>query len=125
MRTRIKFTEDITEILTKMSEGNPGALTFLMEAINNLPPEQSFTTLMHLDDMNIRGSQIWIGYKHYCGCDTEKFLELVGKRDEGLVDFINQESKKDGLDEEARTHGASYTHKSADREFIRNLFGAE
>lgn len=121
MRKKISFTQDIAETVAQLSEGNPGALTFLLDTLKSKSPESVFVFILNLDDMNIRGSQIWLGYKHYCKFDSNKFIKLVNNRDSNLVHFINQESEKDGLEEKARTHGASFVYESMDKDFIEDL----
>jgi hypothetical protein len=59
------------DTLILMAEGNPGALNVLIE----LEKSDNLVWAMHLDDMNIRGTQIWLGYKDYCKQDLNKFVE--------------------------------------------------
>ena len=108
MRTSIAFTEDITDTMAKMSEGNPGALTVLINAAKTLEPVKNVAFLMHLDDMNIRGAQIWVGYKDHCGQYLDKFVEKVESRDSDMVKVINDElTRYDPNAEIAVTQGAS------------------
>ena len=58
MRKRIELTDSMNDMLFKMSEGNPGGLNVLMGLMDRDP-----LVFLALDDMNIRGTQIWIGYK--------------------------------------------------------------
>ena len=74
--------------VTKMSEGNPGALTVLMELLKNT--EHGLISIMHLDDMDIRGWKIWVGYKNYCKNDLKKFYDLIMSRDAHMIQFINE-----------------------------------
>ena len=60
--------------------------------------------ILNLDDMNIRGSQVWLGYKDHCGEDIEKFVQCAKNRDESMVEAINANSE-----EVAVRHGASFT----------------
>lgn len=78
-------------IMTKMAEGNPGAATVLGE-IMKARPDTWRVYVGHLDDMNIRGSQIWIAYKDYCGRDIEKFFLKIGTRDADMIAMINERS---------------------------------
>lgn len=102
MRKKISLDMSVLDIVTEMSEGNPGALTVMMDLISKNPDSGVFT-LLHLDDMNIRGSQIWVGYKDYAGEDIAKFEEAVIARNPEMVNIINME-----CDEKAVTSGASF-----------------
>ncbi len=66
--------------------------------------------------MNIRGSQIWVGYKDHCKQDIEAFKTAISQRDQAMVDTINSECFQPDLDyegykEKAVTSGASFTRK--------------
>jgi len=78
MRERIGFNDTTKDILIRMSEGNPGGLTVMMELLKD---GDNLIRLFDLDDMNIWGTQIWIGYKDYCESDIKKFIECVKYRD--------------------------------------------
>jgi hypothetical protein len=79
--------------VTTMCEGNPGALTVIIELMKK---EDGVLLLCHLDDMNIRGSQIWIGFKYYCGQDLTRFIECIKTRDPGMIDKINEMNEGQG-----------------------------
>ena len=96
----IKFNTSTTELISIMSEGNPGGLRILMEIMqresdlmNPKPSIDSIPAFMHIlnmDDMNIRGSDIWIGYKDFAKEDLDLFLIAIKNRDIELVSMINQ-----------------------------------
>jgi len=67
-----KITGDmnIMDMMMVMSEGNPGALTVLMQMMQN--PTSIFDVLL-LDSLDIRGSKIWMLYSDSCGKNTGKF----------------------------------------------------
>ena len=103
--------------LIEMSEGNPGAITVLMELIGRDDPS-AFMTILNLDDMNMRGSQIWVGFKDHCGEDIEKFAQCVNDRDPDMVKVVNSECfipGEDGYGEEAVIAGASFNMDSSRR----------
>jgi len=106
-RERLEMNDNMMTIVHKMSEGNPGAVS-VMSLIIARDQTTAFMTLLDLDDMNIRGSQIWIGYKDHCHEDLNKFTELVNARDQALVSCINKESAREGITERCVTHGASF-----------------
>jgi hypothetical protein len=89
-REEIKLTNNINDLLFKMSEGNPGALRVLMDILK-MNELNGFFLILSLDDMNIRGTQIWVGYKNFCGEDIFKFIEAVTNRSLEMIDLINQE----------------------------------
>ena len=51
--------------------------------------EYGFEAALHLDDLGIKGSKIWIGFKDYCKQDLEKFYDLVMERNKDMIKFIN------------------------------------
>lgn len=92
-----------------MSEGNPGALTVMANILKQ--GGDSFTVFLDMDDMNIRGTQIWVGYKDHCGQDLEKFVKCCRDRDQAMVDTINREGRKGNHPHLAVRHGGSYERK--------------
>lgn len=96
------------DTLLAMAEGNPGAGTVLGEMMNGEDPA-GLTLVLHLDDMNIRGTQIWIGYKNHCGSDLKVFLQAIKDRDPAMVATINEMAALQGTKEKAVTRGASFT----------------
>lgn len=110
-RPKINISGSTMDLLTTMSEGNPGAITVLMKMIE--AGEENLILILGLDDMNIRGSQIWVGYKDYCEENIETFLACVRDREQGMVDQINEECYRpdldyEGYDQKAVTSGASW-----------------
>jgi len=107
MREKIGLNDMGTDLIVKMAEGNPGGLTVLMEVLKKDQME-GMRCLLDLDDMNIRGSQIWIGYKNYCGQDLDKFIKCTLDRDQNMIDKINEEGRLGNHTEIAVTSGASF-----------------
>lgn len=85
----IKLDDTPLQAVVKMSEGNPGAIKVLMEIMK----KSGIITICHLDDLQIRGWKIWYGYKDYCKEDLDKFIECATKRDQKMIDFINEYGK--------------------------------
>lgn len=104
MREKIKLSDTEQTLIAKMSEGNPGASIVLFKLIENNEP----FLILDLDDMNIRGSQIWVAYKDYCKEDIVKFKQCITERDEKMVDFLNEYYKKYGKGWLATRSGASF-----------------
>ena len=67
-----KITGDmsIMDMMMVMSEGNPGALTVLMQMMQD--PRSTLDILL-LDSLDIRGSKIWMLYSDSCNKDMGKF----------------------------------------------------
>lgn len=94
-REAVRIDESFEDMLYKMSEGIIGAVRILVDILEHYKKSSESTVgeglarILDLDDMNIRGTQIWIGFKDYCGKDLEKFIEACKNRDKGMIDFIN------------------------------------
>lgn len=84
----------VMDMMTAMCEGNFGALTVVIKIMKQ---EVDFVILLcHLDDMNIRGSQIWIGYKYHCGQDLDRFIGYITSRNEEMIAKINEMNQRQG-----------------------------
>lgn len=105
-REKITLEDTGLNTIFKMSEGNPGAVKGLTSLIQD-DPTNGLMLMLGLDDMNIRGSQIWSAYKHYCNEDIEKFKEVIHNRDKDMVEFVNEHEASVG-GEKAVTSGASF-----------------
>lgn len=104
-RKKIELNDSMFDAIYKMSDGLPGARVGLTELMKS--DEAGFMLLLGLDDMNIRGSQIWEAYKYLYNEDSKKFAEAVKNRDKKMVQFINEELASVG-GEKAVTGGASF-----------------
>jgi hypothetical protein len=128
MRKTIDPFKNMQAALFEMGEGNPGAISAMIRCIE-VEGQMAFMigTILHLDDMNIRGSQIWIAYKDYCahGDDAlvhsdkhvKLFIECVKRRDPMMILAVNQAGLKGytSLDKAVES-GASY--RSIGRKFL-------
>lgn len=92
-RKKVSLNMTVVDIAVLMSEGNPGALRVIGEILESDP--QGPFILLDLDDMNIRGSQVWVGYKDYCGQNINKFKDAAKARDPKMVAVINHEMLMD------------------------------
>lgn len=104
MREKINLTDKPTDVIFKLSEGNPGAVNVLMQLFQDGPT--GFLNILCLDDMNMRGPQIWVAFKDFAGEDLETLKEGLKSRSQDMVDKVNEECGADG--EFAVTSGASY-----------------
>ena len=102
-REKIDLRDTTMDVFVKMSEGNPGAMIVISRLCT--APED-FLLVLDLDDMNMRGSQIWVAYKDHCFKDIDNFKTLVRARDQAMVDTVNRNNRVDG--EKAVRHGGSY-----------------
>lgn len=59
--------------ILEMSEGNPGALRVLCELLKY----KGLESVVKLQDMNIKGTRIWLCYKDLCRCDLHKLYNLI------------------------------------------------
>lgn len=119
-RKSVDLSDTLKEVIIKMSEGNPGALSvlgLLLEKYKEDLAVSLYRLLMNLDDMNIRGSQIWVGYKDHCKQDLDVFIACVKTRDREMVSVINAECFRPELtyldtsyNEQAVYSGASFKH---------------
>ena len=102
-RERINLNDKTSDIIYKMCEGNPGTLNVLMYYAQDFV--ENMTVILGFDDMNMRGSQIWVAYKDFAGEDFEKLAEAVKRRDPELVAVVNRECANTG--EIAAPYGVS------------------
>lgn len=105
MRKKIDLMDNTMNLIFKMSEGNPGALTVLMEILQR---PNALIAILGLDDMNIRGWQIWVAYKNHCKNNVDLLLELIKKRDSKMVDTINRAAVKANVPTRSTIGGASF-----------------
>jgi hypothetical protein len=72
-KARIEFNDSVFDIIHKMSEGNPGAITVLMMSMNHcakIDKASAFgpiSDILSLDTHGIYGSRIWMLFKDVCG----------------------------------------------------------
>lgn len=72
--SKIQLTDTIMDIMVKMSEGNPGALTCLMEMIKK--KDWYIIMILHLDTLELYGSKLYMLWNDCCDRDLVK-MELV------------------------------------------------
>ena len=71
------------ELIGKMSEGNPGAIATMTQLAD-------MKLVRALDDMNMRGCQIWAAYKDFAGQDIDKLKSAIKIRDPAMIKKVNQ-----------------------------------
>ena len=103
--SKLDLKDTVMDAIIKMSEGNPGAITALMEIIqkgNSIDP-QSFagdlSAILGLDTMKIYGTEIYILWSDKCGRDTRKLLMLLRAAQLG---FLSQQKLKEMSEDQMR-----------------------
>ncbi len=104
-RAAIRLRDSFQDVVVKMAEGNPGAVTVLMRLLQ----DDKMLEILGLDDMNIRGTQIWVAWKGWAHEDMETFLNGIKNRSQEMVDAVNAEGARGNHQEVAVCHGASFT----------------
>ncbi len=88
---KISLEDDFITIALKMSEGNPGALTVLLDLFKYakvIDPQAFMGGMYHilmLDDLNIYGSHIWIIFKYVCNQDLRSMVGIIRAFQVGFV----------------------------------------
>ena len=100
---RITLEDNVASSIMKMSEGNTGALTAMMEIMdkhNSIDPQASMGGLgaiMTLDTWDIYGSHIYILFNDKCDRDVRKMLMIM--RATHLGNFSHVKLKQMAADE--------------------------
>ena len=81
MITLEQWANDPIKSLTAMAAGNIGAVGVAQELYHHKPEIAiGVLALMNADDMDIRGSQLWVAYKDHCkGSISELCARLVAR----------------------------------------------
>ncbi len=91
MPNRVTLMDTGVQVLHKLSEGNPGALTVLAQWLKcgaEIDPDAALPPMLQmlsLDDMDIVGSHIWILYKDVCGQSMHRFIGILRAHQFGYV----------------------------------------
>lgn len=93
---RISLADSGLQIIMKMSEGNPGAATVLVNLlseqevkVSEIDPDNllgAVGVVLHMDTLEIYGSNIWMFYKDVCGQDYVVMLGLLRAIQLGFMD---------------------------------------
>ena len=81
-KRRICIDMSVKDMLITMCDGNPGALTCMMQLIQH-DPETGVRDILLFDSMGIHGSQIYMVWNDCCGRDIGKFKETIQAFREG------------------------------------------
>jgi hypothetical protein len=83
MKPRVELTDSVQDVLIKMSEGNSGALSAMIDILNkheSIDPQAAMGGLgaiMILDTWQIYGPDIYVLWNDKCKRDTRKMLLLM------------------------------------------------
>ena len=90
-RARLDMTPG--ELIAKMSDGNPGAITVLYQILQEAPvidPVEALTggimKVLILDDIGIYGPNIWMLFKDVCNKDINKVILVLRAKQLGIID---------------------------------------
>ncbi len=95
MDLKISVNDDTIDVVTKITQSNFGALMVINQFIE-LYPKSVLAKIIILEELNLHGPEIWIGYKDYCGQDINKFIECLDKRDMEMMAMIKKEMGQNG-----------------------------
>lgn len=100
MTTRLLATDSLPDMITKASEGLPGAVVCLCDVAAHLlyEPDAFIDFLLLLDEIELRGRSLHIAYADYCGVKLRRdgdsasapllrFVERVRRRDQVMLGF--------------------------------------
>ena len=73
--SRIKLTDTTRDMIIKMAEGNPGALTFLMEALNE-DQMNMMNIILSADVLEIYGSKLYMLWNDACNREVSKVRDV-------------------------------------------------
>lgn len=82
-KERITADMSIDDMVVTMSEGNPGALTCMVNMLNYNP--MALLDILFFDTMEIYGSKIYMLWNDCCGRDMDKFNKTIQYIREGKV----------------------------------------
>lgn len=100
--TRLQLFMDIPQAIIALSEGNPGAITVLSQAVSQvsqIDPDNilgALGFLLQLDSAGIYGSDIWVLYKRVCG---ERLPHTVAVLRASQLGLINRRQIKRAIQE--------------------------
>lgn len=90
--SKISFGDSFMDIIMKMSEGNPGAVTAIMDMIENgekIDPQGAMGGLgsvLLLDTFGIYGTDIYVLWSDICGQELNKTLGVIRACQLGFFD---------------------------------------
>lgn len=84
-RNPINLDMSLGDTIDMMTEQVPGAKQTMMRLARINP-----TLILELDDMNMRGQQIWQAFNQYSMGDITTFVGLLASRNEDMIQWVNR-----------------------------------
>jgi hypothetical protein len=81
--TRIELTDSTQDVAVKMSEGNPGALTCIIELIHLT--NDGIGSILALDAYGIYGTDIYILWSDICDRNVNKMVNVLVATQQGKL----------------------------------------
>lgn len=81
---RISLKQTIEEIIMTMGEGNPGAINFLIEMLQE-NPMNFIAMIIPLDDLEIYGSDLYVLINDCCNRDLKILEKVISLNRVGLL----------------------------------------
>ena len=91
MNDRIELTDNTFSAISKLNEGNPGALSVcvsLLKDMEHIDPDNAFGGLgglLSLDSNRVYGSRIWMFYKDFCKESIAVVIMMLRARQLGII----------------------------------------
>lgn len=89
-RVRLTGMESTIDALVTMSEGNPGGLTVLTDLLGGEDMIMGMAYVFWLDEMDMRGAQIWVAYKDWAGQDIKVLRKGIADNSGEMVKCVNE-----------------------------------
>lgn len=90
-KPRIKLDMSLLDVMVELSDGNPGALTVLMQLARQasaIDPDSALGALgplCSLDTLDCYGSRIWKFYKDVCGQNINTMMGVLRANQMGFI----------------------------------------
>ncbi len=89
-KERLKLEDTTLDIITKMSDGNPGAMNVIMQIISSKVDGDSIFgglgSILQLDSFGIYGSDIYVLNNDICGRDISRTIAVLRAVQLGFFD---------------------------------------
>lgn len=79
--SKIHLSDSVETMFMKMSEGNPGALSVIMELLRS----DSFHYIIMCDTLELYGEKLYMLYNDCCGRDIEKMKNVIDDWQHGKI----------------------------------------
>lgn len=111
-REPLRSSHSVEEVVTVLSDGTENA-RFVLEGILEETDDEEVTLgiWLTLDDMNMRGNQIWVAFAGFAQGDMEFFQVAILSRSQDMVDYVNARQDPN-FPYQAVTSGASQLYET-------------